>query len=59
MLAERYAARFGMDPPVLDRYWADLSFDLDESMLEGLRLFYRLAAEIGEISRAPDLRWIQ
>jgi chorismate dehydratase len=57
-LAERYAPRFGMEPPALDRYWADLSFELDDAMIEGLHQFYRLAEEIGELSRAPDLRWI-
>jgi chorismate dehydratase len=58
-LAERYAAHFQMSPPDLERYWNDLSYQLDESMLEGLSTFYRLAAEIGEIPRAPILRWIR
>lgn len=57
-LARRHAGRFGLPAELLDRYWADLSFELDSPMLEGLRTFYRLAAEIGEIDRAPDLRWI-
>jgi chorismate dehydratase len=57
-LAARYADHFGLPAPMLDGYWADLSFQLDEPMLEGLRAYYRLAAEIGEIARAPELRWI-
>ena len=44
--------------PVLDDYWASLTYELDASMEEGLRTFYRLAAEIGEIERAPALRWV-
>ncbi|HEX2202128.1 MAG TPA: menaquinone biosynthesis protein [Longimicrobium sp.] len=56
-LAERHAARFGFPAPFLDRYWADLSYELDAPMLEGLNTFYRLAAETGEIARAPGLRW--
>lgn len=56
-LAERYAERFGFTPPRLEEYWRDLAFDLDSPMVEGLETFYRLAAEIGEIPRAPDLRW--
>lgn len=57
-LAARYADRFGLPAAMLDRYWADLAFELDAPMLEGLGTFYRLAAEIGEIEAAPELRWI-
>lgn len=57
-LAERYAETFGLPASLLDRYWANLVFDLDEPMQEGLRLFYRLAAEIGELPSAPALAWL-
>ncbi len=57
-LAARYAEHFGFAPEFLDRYWADLSFELDAPMIEGLRAFYRHAAEIGEIARAPEIRWV-
>lgn len=57
-LAARWAARFGFSPAFLDRYWADLSYELDGPMLEGLTTFYRLAAEVGEIPRAPRLRFV-
>jgi chorismate dehydratase len=57
-LAEWSASRFGFAPEFLERYWADLSFDLDAPMVEGLRTFYRHAAEIGEIEREPELRWV-
>jgi chorismate dehydratase len=57
-LARRHASRFGLPAEMLDSYWADLTFDLDSTMLEGLRTFYRLAADIGEIDAAPELRWI-
>jgi chorismate dehydratase len=57
-LAERHAARFGLPPELLDSYWADLQYDLDEPMIEGLREFYRLAAETGEIPAEPELRWV-
>jgi chorismate dehydratase len=56
-LAAKYAAHFGMPADFLARYWADLSFDLDGAMTEGLRAFYRYAAETGEIAAAPALRW--
>lgn len=57
-LAARYADAFGFPADFLERYWADLSYELDASMLEGLRAFYRLAAEIGEIPREPEIRWM-
>jgi chorismate dehydratase len=56
-LAARHAGRYGMEPARLARYWEELSYDLDAPMLEGLTTFYRLAAEIGELERAPELRW--
>lgn len=57
-LAARWAERFGFAPAFLDRYWADLSYELDGPMLEGLATFYLLAAEIGEIPAAPRLRFV-
>lgn len=58
-LAGRYAGTFGFPAPFLERYWNDLSFELDEAMAEGLRHFYRLAHEIGEIAEVPELRWVR
>ena len=58
-LAARWADRFGFTPAFLDRYWADLSYDLDGPMLEGLATFYRLAADLGEIPEAPRLRFVE
>ena len=58
-LAEKYAGHFGFPGPFLDSYWRDLSYVLDEPMIEGLQTFYRYAAEIGEIPRAPELRWTE
>ncbi|MGI9180232.1 MAG: menaquinone biosynthetic enzyme MqnA/MqnD family protein [Longimicrobiaceae bacterium] len=56
-LAERYAASFGFPAARLVRYWSDLAFELDPPMVKGLETFYQLAAEVGEIPRAPGLRW--
>ena len=56
-LAARWAERFGFGAEFLDRYWAGLSYALDDSMLQGLMTFYRLAAEIGEIPEAPRLHF--
>jgi len=57
-LAEKYAPHFRMAPDALERYWGELAFDLDPTMLDGLARFYDLAAEIGEIKKSPPLRWI-
>jgi chorismate dehydratase len=56
-LAIRYSKHFGLAPRLLTQYWSDLDYQLDNSAVEGLRSFYRLAAEIGEIAAAPELRW--
>lgn len=57
-LARRYSDRFGLEASALEQYWADLSYELDDAAIEGLRSFYRLAAEIGEIPFSPELKWI-
>jgi chorismate dehydratase len=57
-LAERHAATFGLSARALEKYWSGLQFELDASMVEGLRAFYRMAVEIGEIGAAPSLEWI-
>jgi len=57
-LAERWAERFGFAPDFLDAYWAGLSYELDAPMIDGLRAYYRYAAEIGEIPREPELSWV-
>lgn len=58
-LARRYSAHFGLGAQRLDNYWADLSYKLDDAMLQGLQTFYRLAAAIGELPRVPELRWVR
>lgn len=56
-LACRWAGRFGFEPAMLDDYWRGLRYELDAPMREGLRTFYRLAAEAGELPAAPEVRW--
>ena len=58
-LAARWAGHFGFSAEFLERYWGDLSYGLDGAMIDGLREFYRQAAEVGEISSAPELRWVE
>jgi chorismate dehydratase len=56
-LALRYSRHFGLPSRLLDRYWEDLTYQLDDPMIEGLLRFYRLAADIGEIPAVPEIRW--
>lgn len=56
-LADTFSARYDLPASLLAPYWRGLSYDLDGAMIEGLRRFYSLAAEIGEIDAAPELRW--
>lgn len=56
-LARDYADYFGMAAGELERYWNTLTYDLDDRVIEGLRRYYRLAKEIGEVEREPELKW--
>jgi len=58
-LAVRFAPRFGFPAELLDDYWSHLSYELDPAMEEGLRAFYRMAAEIGALPGVPALRWVE
>jgi chorismate dehydratase len=58
-LAVRWSDRFALPPAFLASYWSGLSYRLDEPMLEGLQTFFRLAAGIGDIPRAPTLRFLE
>lgn len=40
-------------------YWQTISYDLTPSHLEGVRTFFRHAAEIGVIERAPNISFFQ
>ncbi|HET7322555.1 MAG TPA: menaquinone biosynthesis protein, partial [Longimicrobiaceae bacterium] len=44
-LAERFSALYGLPAPLLDDYWATLTYELDAPVIEGLRTYYRLAAD--------------
>jgi chorismate dehydratase len=57
-LAAGSAERFGFPAGRLAGYWRELRYDLDARMIEGLRTFYRMAAEAGEIAAEPELRWV-
>lgn len=56
-LARDHCDRFGLPSRLLSEYWSSLSYELDDPMVEGLRTFYRLAFEMGEIETVPELKW--
>jgi len=56
-LAGRHADRFRMSAAELAGYWRTLRYTLDGPMQEGIRVFYRYAAEAGVLAEAPPLRW--
>lgn len=58
-LAADFSGHYDLPGPLLDDYWGGLTYVLDEEMVEGLRTYYRFAAELGELPGEPQLRWTQ
>lgn len=58
-LASRASERFGIDSDRLGSYWRTVAYGLDEHMLEGLRHFYRLAAELGDAPAGVGLEIVE
>jgi chorismate dehydratase len=45
-----------MSSPVLVDYWRTISYDLTPDHLDGVKIFYRYATELGIIAREPQIR---
>jgi chorismate dehydratase len=58
-LAARYADEYRWSEDELVEYWQSLAFDWSEELASGLDEFFRRAAEIGEIERAPATRFLE
>jgi chorismate dehydratase len=59
-IAREWAPRLGLSEDDVRSYLADnIYYYLDADCLEGLRLFYRYAAEIGALPAAPELRFVE
>ena len=57
-IAIEYSARLGLPREELVRYLTDnISFDLDEDSLRGLRLYYELAEQSGLIEQAAEIQF--
>jgi chorismate dehydratase len=57
VMAERYAALFGIEPARLARYWSTLRYEFDDAMQQGLLHYYRLAATLGEAPHIERIAW--
>jgi len=55
----KYAAKWEpFDAAFLSAYFASLRFSFGRRYREGLRLFYRMARDIGELDRIPELEFV-
>jgi chorismate dehydratase len=58
-IAQEWAPRVGLTVEAIRVYLThNIHYYLDPPCLEGLELYYRLAAEIGALPRAPGLRFV-
>ena len=58
-IAQEWAPRLGLTVEIVRVYLThNIHYYLDPPSLEGLKLYYRLAAEIGALPRAPELQFV-
>jgi len=59
VIAHEWAPRLGISEADVRAYLTEnIHYQLDAGSLEGLRLFYRYAAEIGALPSAPELQFV-
>jgi chorismate dehydratase len=59
-ISQEWAPRLAITEASVQSYLTEnIYYHLDSGCLEGLRLFYRYAAEIGALPTAPDLRFVE
>jgi chorismate dehydratase len=59
VIAREWAPRLGLSEDSVRSYLTEnIHYHLDSACLEGLRLFYRYAAEVGALPAAPELRFL-
>ncbi len=58
-IAREWGTRLGLSESDVKSYLTEnIHYRLDDECLEGLRLFYRYAAEVGALPKAPELRFV-
>jgi chorismate dehydratase len=59
-IASDWGPRLGLSENAVRSYLTEnIHYELDAGCLEGLRLFYRYAAEIGALAKSPELRFVE
>lgn len=59
-IVRSWAPRLGLSPSVVSEYLTEnIDYRLDSDNLEGLRLFYRYAAECNVLPDAPEIRFLE
>jgi chorismate dehydratase len=59
-IAQEWALRLGLSVEDVRSYLTEnIHYQLDAGCLEGLQLFYRYAAEIGALPRAPEMQFVE
>jgi chorismate dehydratase len=59
-IAQQWAPKLGLSKELISEYLTEnIDYTLDSENLEGLRLFYRYAAEYGALPPAPDLHFLE
>jgi chorismate dehydratase len=60
LIAREWSPRLGISEKDVRSYLTEnIHYQLDAGCLEGLQLFYRYAAEIGALPKAPELRFVE
>jgi len=58
-IADQAQEKLWMGRDRLLDYWKVLSYDLSDQHIDGLKLFYRYAAELDLIAAAPELKFLR
>jgi chorismate dehydratase len=59
-IASLWSRKLNLEPTVIQEYLtSNIDYSLDRDNLEGLKLFYRYAAECGVLPPAPELRFVE
>jgi chorismate dehydratase len=59
-IAREWAPRLALSEASIENYLThNIHYQLDAGCLDGLRLFYRYAAEIGALPPAPQLQFME
>lgn len=57
-LIQEAQTRSGLTPERLRRYYRELRFDLDVTLVKGMMQYFDAAAQMGIIRKAPKLEWL-